>query len=269
MKKIFSILGMLSFTAMFYAQVGIHTDAPNATLDVRESSVFSASVPQGVSFPNFTTEERATFVGVQKGTMIYNTTKRCLELYGVNNGVTDWYCICDTCEVAAVTEDDAVVDAIKGIEKSVGKTVNGMVDGVDNADFFVDEGCYGYAPAYYVLETGVSTPIVYTAHSAGKRVEQRYTKEFVSYYYDKSTGQLTDRVMDRKNITLVIPAGDFEEGTDKQIIDAYVEIDGNGEFMYTNDDAELQTIYWDVEIGGLKAKVALRLWTDVQFWSCE
>lgn len=268
MKKIFSILGMLSFTAMSYAQVGIHTDAPNATLDVREKSL-APSLAQGVSFPNFTTEERATFTNVKKGTMIYNTTKRCLELYGVNNGVTDWYCICDTCEVVAVTEDDAVVDAIKGIEKFVGKTVNGMVDGVNNHDFFVDEGCFGYGPAYYVLETGVSTPIVYNAHSAGKRVEQRYTKEFVSYYYDKSTYKLTDRVMDRKNITLVIPAGDFEEGTDKQIIDAYIEIDGNGEFMYTESDALNRTISWDVEIGGLKAKVALNLWTDVWYISCE
>lgn len=74
-------------------RVGINTDEPKATLDVRETALerLPKGTPQGVSFPNFTTEQRDTFnkSKLKEGTMIFNTTLKCLEFY---NG-TEWKCI--------------------------------------------------------------------------------------------------------------------------------------------------------------------------------
>ncbi|MCK0206388.1 FISUMP domain-containing protein [Ornithobacterium rhinotracheale] len=58
--------------------------------------------PQGVSFPNFTTQERSTFENVKPGTMIYNTTKKCLEIFlGVVNKVYQWDCVTSSTSVQA------------------------------------------------------------------------------------------------------------------------------------------------------------------------
>lgn len=72
-------------------RVGINTELPQATLDVREIPIadMPEGKPQGVIFPSFTTEERNTFQNVKSGTMIYNTTLNCVEYY---NG-TVWKCM--------------------------------------------------------------------------------------------------------------------------------------------------------------------------------
>jgi len=96
MQKIYSLLIFLSIIS--YGQqgrVGINTDSPEATLDIKEKPLdeMPEGYSQGVSFPNFTTKERKTFTEVKLGTMIYNTTKNRLEIYTVVNGKEGWYSI--------------------------------------------------------------------------------------------------------------------------------------------------------------------------------
>ncbi|MCO4305029.1 hypothetical protein NGQ54_10545, partial [Riemerella anatipestifer] len=81
------------FCAMFLplalqAQVGINTNDPKATLEVKKNTNLPNTQPQGVLFPKFSTAERSLFENVEPGTMIYNTDKRCVEIYqGVVSGV--------------------------------------------------------------------------------------------------------------------------------------------------------------------------------------
>ena len=96
MQKIYSLLIFLSIIS--YAQqgrVGINTDTPEATLDIKEKPLdeMPEGYAQGVSFPNFTTKERKTFTEVKLGTMIYNTTKNRLEIYTLVNGKEGWYSV--------------------------------------------------------------------------------------------------------------------------------------------------------------------------------
>ena len=96
MQKIYSLLIFLSIIS--YGQqgrVGINTDSPEATLDIKEKPLdeMPEGYSQGVSFPNFTTKERKTFTEVKLGTMIYNTTKNRLEIYTVVNGKEGWYSV--------------------------------------------------------------------------------------------------------------------------------------------------------------------------------
>ncbi|MDY3318441.1 FISUMP domain-containing protein [Riemerella anatipestifer] len=88
------------FCAMFLplalqAQVGINTNDPKATLEVKKNTHIPNTQPQGVLFPRFTSEERLKFSGTAEvGTMIYNTDKSCIEIYqGVVSGVHQWTCM--------------------------------------------------------------------------------------------------------------------------------------------------------------------------------
>ncbi|MSN83473.1 hypothetical protein D1Y73_10590 [Riemerella anatipestifer] len=87
------------FCAMFLplalqAQVGINTNDPKATLEVKKNTNLPNTQPQGVLFPKFSTAERSLFENVEPGTMIYNTDKRCVEIYqGVVSGVRQWTCM--------------------------------------------------------------------------------------------------------------------------------------------------------------------------------
>lgn len=88
---------MLSSLAVSYAQegrVGINTETPQATLDISASKNVRETYAQGVIFPRFATEARAKFINVAEGTMIYNTTKKCLELFkGLDSGGDNgWHC---------------------------------------------------------------------------------------------------------------------------------------------------------------------------------
>lgn len=75
-------------------RVGINTESPKATLHIEKNKSVEATQPQGVLYPRLTTEERAKFAGVEEGTMIYNTTKKCVELFkGLDSGGDNgWHC---------------------------------------------------------------------------------------------------------------------------------------------------------------------------------
>ncbi|MDY3317965.1 FISUMP domain-containing protein [Riemerella anatipestifer] len=78
--------------------VGMGTSSPKASLDISRKALdlLPAGTPQGVIFPKFTTSERSTFNNVEEGTMIYNTDKKCLEMYlGIVNGAHQWGCLPD------------------------------------------------------------------------------------------------------------------------------------------------------------------------------
>ncbi|USL96438.1 hypothetical protein D1J36_001565 [Riemerella anatipestifer] len=78
--------------------VGIETPSPKASLDISRKALdlLPAGTPQGVIFPKLTTSERSTFNNVEEGTMIYNTDKKCLEMYlGIVSGVHQWSCLPD------------------------------------------------------------------------------------------------------------------------------------------------------------------------------
>ncbi|MDY3315849.1 hypothetical protein D1J36_007650 [Riemerella anatipestifer] len=80
----------------YRSRVGINTNTPQATLEIsrKELNTLPKGYPQGVLFPEFTTEERLTFSpSTKKGTLIYNKEKNCIEMYrGFINGVHEWTC---------------------------------------------------------------------------------------------------------------------------------------------------------------------------------
>lgn len=115
MKKTLIILGCMS-VGLFYAQntpslqkldtnirnrVGVNTEMPQASMDVKELLNGNSSLDiriQGVSLPNFTTEQRNKFgegqtESMKIGTLIYNTTEKCIEMYlGYYDGAHQWSC---------------------------------------------------------------------------------------------------------------------------------------------------------------------------------
>ena len=81
-------LTILAVFVMFFvgektmeAQVGINTESPRATLEVAKNLKLSKTTPQGVLFPQFTTNERDKFIGMEKVLMIFNTDTRTIDLY--------------------------------------------------------------------------------------------------------------------------------------------------------------------------------------------
>lgn len=98
--------------ANIYAQtgrVGVNTASPQATLDVMQNNNSAEDYPQGVIFPRVSSEQRAQFSEVEVGTMIYNTTRKCLETYKGQNtgGDNGWHCCC---EDTTITEIDVRPD---------------------------------------------------------------------------------------------------------------------------------------------------------------
>ncbi|AZZ58017.1 FISUMP domain-containing protein [Riemerella anatipestifer] len=77
------------------AQVGINTNTPRATLEVKRNIQVPNTQPQGVLFPKFTTDERTKFSDTaEEGTVIYNTERKCLEIYlGLYSGIHKWSCL--------------------------------------------------------------------------------------------------------------------------------------------------------------------------------
>ncbi|MGV4475122.1 hypothetical protein ACQ1P7_10765, partial [Ornithobacterium rhinotracheale] len=119
MKRSFYLLGMLLVGGVALAQqdaegrVGVNTTTPNASLEVsRNDELFKKdeTQAQGVTFPNFSTEERSKFENVAVGTMIFNTTKKCLEMYfGLKGGRAHWDCIPNA--TSAQSQNVAIVPA--------------------------------------------------------------------------------------------------------------------------------------------------------------
>ncbi|SZD72178.1 fibrobacter succinogenes major paralogous domain [Candidatus Ornithobacterium hominis] len=93
MKKLLFSLAVLP-GALAMAQVGVNTDKPRSSLDVAYIKGADPATPQGVHFPNVSTEQRLKFENVSEGMMIYNTDKKCLEMYlGDGSGSHEWQCI--------------------------------------------------------------------------------------------------------------------------------------------------------------------------------
>lgn len=97
MKKIvFFAMGLVSMTALaqteadYYGRVGINTSKPNASLDITRHTGVPAENPQGLLLPHLTTEQRNAFTQskMEKGLMIFNTTKNCIDWW---NG-SQWSC---------------------------------------------------------------------------------------------------------------------------------------------------------------------------------
>ena len=72
-------------------RVGINTETPKASLEIARHTGLPETSVQGVLFPQLTTEQRDKFTktDVAEGTMIFNLTKRCLEIFTQN----DWNCV--------------------------------------------------------------------------------------------------------------------------------------------------------------------------------
>ncbi|MGV4503868.1 FISUMP domain-containing protein [Ornithobacterium rhinotracheale] len=121
MKRSFYLLGMLLSGGVALAQqdaegrVGINTSNPVASLDISRNEALlkdaeTQKQAQGVSFPNFSTEERSKFENVAVGTMIFNTDKQCLEMYfGLKGGRAHWDCIPNA--TSAQSQNVAIVPA--------------------------------------------------------------------------------------------------------------------------------------------------------------
>jgi hypothetical protein len=93
MKRTLILLGALS-VGTAYSQthrVGINTDNPRATLDISKvASGLPTGQAEGVIFPHMTQAQRNAMTTTQltAGLMIYNTDKKCVDIW---NG-TNWQC---------------------------------------------------------------------------------------------------------------------------------------------------------------------------------
>ncbi|USL96389.1 hypothetical protein D1J36_004610 [Riemerella anatipestifer] len=121
-KKHFSLLAFLGFALWAYGQyekrVGINTTQPKATLEVAEVPIDenNKKKPQGVIFPHISTAERNTFTNVPEGTMIYNTTKNCIDWY---DGAV-WKCTNGTQVDVAFTPSEKCLSLV--YDRCFGKT---------------------------------------------------------------------------------------------------------------------------------------------------
>ncbi len=71
MKKLF-LLTMVSLSAQFFAQVGINTAAPTATLDITAKAATGAiNTVDGVLVPRVDRERAQSMVSIPTSTMIY------------------------------------------------------------------------------------------------------------------------------------------------------------------------------------------------------
>ncbi|CAI9430123.1 Fibrobacter succinogenes major paralogous domain [Candidatus Ornithobacterium hominis] len=136
------------------AQVGVNTDQPKGTLDAAYINPQGApagtkwadpTTPQGVHFPNVSTAQRLKFENVSEGMMIYNTDKKCLEMYlgEDESGAPQWECIPN---VGSASSQSVAVSpekisgqfiggvALKGASVSFKITNNGFAE-VKNAKF--------------------------------------------------------------------------------------------------------------------------------------
>nr|WP_026315652.1 FISUMP domain-containing protein [Riemerella columbina] len=114
MKKSILLLSVLAMGASLYAQeegrVGINTDSPKATLDISRKEGLPASQVQGAILPHISMDERNQFKNVTEGTMIYNTTKHCIDWFDGTN----WQCMASEPKMPSQTCEKLVKDRCYG-----------------------------------------------------------------------------------------------------------------------------------------------------------
>lgn len=102
MEKTIIVLGMLATgyasaqSKEYDGRVGINTEEPQASLEIRRHTGLPSGSAQGVMFPKLSIAERGDFnlSDKQIGLMIFNTDNKCLEMYfGKKGGVHQWSCI--------------------------------------------------------------------------------------------------------------------------------------------------------------------------------
>lgn len=126
-------------------RVGVNTKTPKASLDISRHTDLPETRAQGVLFPKFSTADRDKFTNTEVGTMIYNTDKKCLEMYmGVVSGVHQWSCLPDAgsaqqqnLTVTPVGFDGSFVQgvALSTSNKAKFKIVNNSFVAINNIDF--------------------------------------------------------------------------------------------------------------------------------------
>lgn len=160
------------------SNVGINVDDPEATLHIKETT--ATTTPQGVIFPKFSSVDRERFENVQEGTMIYNTTKKCLEMYfGLSDsGVPQWNCTLNAgssqSQSIAVEPAGFTGSFVSGVQLS-GNTVqfkltNNGFSGISNVNFsdavtitgVQSVSVNGSANSSVSLQSGASTTLTYT-----------------------------------------------------------------------------------------------------------
>ncbi|MDR2237704.1 MAG: hypothetical protein LBE92_16400 [Chryseobacterium sp.] len=72
--KLFSTLGLLFFSVSAYAQIGINTDTPKATLDItvkKETLSIEGLIPPRLTLEELTAKGNTLYGAEQEGTIIY------------------------------------------------------------------------------------------------------------------------------------------------------------------------------------------------------
>lgn len=149
-KTLILAIGLFSITTFaqteqeLYGRVGINTLTPKASLDITEKDDLLETNAQGVSFPNFSTSRREKFTNVKVGTMIFNTDKKCLEMYmGVIGSTHHWNCLTSSApQQQSITIEPAGFEGtfIQGValnqnNKIKFKLINNSFSPVANVDF--------------------------------------------------------------------------------------------------------------------------------------
>ncbi len=99
MKKLLLSLAVLSAVAVT-AQVGINTENPKATLEIKANTQDPVS---GLLIPKVNTTERNAFVKPEQGLMIYNTDLKCHELNVGTPIAPAWECVATAKNVQTVS----------------------------------------------------------------------------------------------------------------------------------------------------------------------
>lgn len=146
-----------SFTRQ--GRVGIATTEPKATLEIAKREGLAPETPQGVIFPKFSTTERSQFRTMEEGTMIYNTTKRCIEMYlGTVNGIHQWSCLPDANSI----QSQSVIATATGFD---GAYIGGVTLNTDNKVKFKLEN-----NSFSTINSGFADAITVTNGTAEVRV---------------------------------------------------------------------------------------------------
>lgn len=239
----------MAFTAVSQAQnVGINTETPQVTLDIVKQSGAASQQTQGVIFPRISKEERDQFRNVPVGTMIFNTTKNCVDWFdGINwqctdgtqidagnfnpevNGTDKVFTITSANEayILSVRDDDYFPYTAPTAEASLGSQ---SADG--NADPLMDyQGRLGPKSSPYLKKVAIRA----NCTSGDCKYPAMETKTTIPVKY--LDGEDYDQT-----VYLYIPAGTLQQGASyrQQFIEAYI---------YTEREIKFKTLDINKGIG--------------------